>query len=89
MDDELFEEFDALARDAEKALQSAKDRLAKTMLEWEKENALKELRDLETLKQEALAEFDSRKEAREIEMADSKGAFDDAVAALDANTKAI
>lgn len=61
LDDELFEEYDMYTREAKKALDQAQARLDKTTLEWEKENALKELRDLETAKTEALAEFESRK----------------------------
>lgn len=54
LDDELFEEFSKQAEKTEKFLNEAQTKLDATTLRWEKENTLKEARDLEDAKNEAL-----------------------------------
>lgn len=89
LDDELFEEFSAQAEKTKKFLDEAQQKLDATTLKWEKEKALKEARDLEDIKQAAIAELTRRKEARDGLMKGPQDAFDQAKEALDQNKTAI
>lgn len=89
LDDELFEEFTAQAEKTKKFLDEAQTKLDATTLRWEKENTLKEARDIEDAKNEALRIFDERKQNRAGLMEVPKQEYEEAKGLLDENLAGI